>query len=105
MNPDVALVMVAPKAAERARDDLARVCESSGKPMVRLSIGYAPSAVLSAIVNQAGERLTAFAPPPAARREGQSPATPIKSGLTVRRSAASSFGQNLDLDDDQSDLD
>ncbi len=105
MNPDVALVMVAPKAAERARDDLARVCESSGKPMVRLSIGYAPSAVLSAIVNQAGERLTAFAPPPAARREGQSPVTPIKSGLTVRRSAASSFGQNLDLDDDQSDLD
>ena len=107
MNPDVALVMVAPKAAERARDDLARVCESSGKPMVRLSIGYAPSAVLSAIVNQAGERLLAAAPPapvaPPARRD-LSGAAPIKSGLTVRRSAASSFGANLGIDD-EADLD
>jgi len=101
MNPDVVLVMVAPKAAERARDELARVSESCGKPMVRLSIGYAPSAVLSAIVNQAGERLTAFAPPAAApaRREA-APSVPARSGLSVRRTAASSFGQNLDIEDE-----
>lgn len=103
MNPDVALIMVAPKAAERARDDLARVCEESGKPMVRLSIGYAPSAVLSAIVNQAGDRLMSVAPAAPARRD-LGAAAPVRSGLTVRRSAPSSFGANLDIDD-EGDLD
>lgn len=98
-NPNVLLVLVAPKAAERAREELTKVCEESGKPMVRLSIGYAPSAVTSAIVNQASERILAeYAPAPEPRRDFPG-STPIKSGLTVRRSA-SSFAQDLDFDEE-----
>ncbi|MFM1801746.1 MAG: hypothetical protein RJA81_1098, partial [Planctomycetota bacterium] len=100
-NPDVVLVLVAPKAAEKARDELANLCQKAGKPMVRLSIGYAPSAVTSAIVNQVGDRLAAGSatPPPAAESGRGSGSTPIKSGLTLRRSS-STFGQNLGFEED-----
>lgn len=100
--PDVLLVLVAPKAAERAREELVAACEQEDKPLVRLSIGYAPSAVTSAIVNQAGDKILTSYPhysrPPEPRRDLPGSA-PIKSGLTLRRST-SSFGQDLHYDND-----
>lgn len=95
-SPDVVLVMVSPKAAEKAREDLIKVCESAGKPLVRLSIGYGPSTVLSAIVNQASERLTGSG----GRSAGasQSPVPSPRSSLTGRRT--SSFAQGFEDDND-----
>lgn len=92
-SPDVILVMVSPKAAEKAREDLIKVCESASKPLVRLSIGYGPSTVLSAIVNQAAERLTARGAAPAPGAAASS-----RSSLASRRT--SSFGQGFEVESD-----
>ena len=105
MNPDVALVMVSPKAAEKAREELLQVCESVGKVLVRLSIGYAPSAVLSAIVNQASDRLGANGAQsaPVSRTSSLTAAAALKSSAAARRSAASGFAQGFEVDEDDID--
>ena len=97
-NPDVILVLVAPKAAERAREELTEICEKVRKPMVRLSIGYAPSAVTNAIVNQAGEHILATIERPAPPPKSPFTTSSLRPGMGLRR--PSSFGQNLDFDEE-----
>ncbi|MBI1323595.1 hypothetical protein GC170_10475 [bacterium] len=99
-SPDVVLVMVSPKAAEKAREELIQVCESTGKPLVRLSIGYGPSTVLSAIVNQAAERLTGGSQA-AARGGSLTSVAPGRSSVASRRApSTSAFGQGFDEEED-----
>jgi hypothetical protein len=98
VNPEVILVLVAPKAAERAREELSELCEKVKKPMVRLSIGYAPSAVTNAIVNQAGEQILATIERPLSPAKSPFSTSSLRPGMGLRR--PSSFGQNLDFDEE-----
>ena len=92
-------------AEVKAREELLQVCESVGKVLVRLSIGYAPSAVLSAIVNQASDRLGANGAQsaPVSRTSSLTAAAALKSSAAARRSAASGFAQGFEVDEDDID--
>lgn len=101
-SPDVILVMVSPKAAEKAREELFQVCDAAGKPLVRLSIGYGPSTVLSAIVNQASDRISGGSQPAAPSRSASvSSVAASRASIASRRSApTSSFAQGFEDDED-----
>ena len=57
-RPDVALVVLAIRWSSPSFGDVQKMCDSHGKPLVRLPAGYGINQLATQILNQCGQRLS-----------------------------------------------